>query len=293
MVLIVKRSIGQSIKKHASKEQKQKFLPKLIDGTHIGALAMSEVNAGSDALNLQLEAKKKDNGAYALTGSKMWITNGPIADVVIVYARTGTKITAFIVDKTCKNWHHAQVINKLGMQSSPTSELVFNDCEVPAANILGQINQGTSILMDGLNTERLILTGRPLGIMQRCLNLMHKYMNMRYQFQTNIGSFQLMQAKIANAYAQFAACSAWAFNLAQTAENINRFDASALILLASESASKIASETVQTYGGNGYSEDYEAAGLMRDAKLYEIGAGTNEIRRMLVGKYLLEQTYDY
>lgn len=277
------------LNKYGNINQKQKFLPKLISGEHIGALAMSEVSAGSDALNLKLSAKAL-NDDFILNGSKMWITNGPIADVVIVYAKTGEKISAFIVDKTCPNWYPAQTITKLGMRDSPTSELVFNNCRVPKQNLLGELDKGLYILMDGLNTERLILTGGPIGIMQASIKLMQNYMQMRQQFNQPIANFQLMQAKIADCYTKYAACSAWALNLSQ-ASSINRFDASALILFASEAASKVASEAVQTLGGNGYSEDYQAASLYRDAKLYEIGAGTNEIRRTIVGKYLLDKKY--
>lgn len=272
--------------KYGSEIQKQKYLPKLIRGEYVGALAMTEVSAGSDALSLKLSAKTDTNGNYILNGNKMWITNGPIADIVIVYAKTGKKISAFIVDKSCPNWYPAQTINKLGMRDSPTSELVFNNCLVPSENLLGELNQGIYLLMDGLNTERLILTGGPLGIMQSAIQTMQNYMQTRYQFQKPIAEFQLMQAKIADCYAKFAACSAWALNLTNS-NNINRFDPSALLMLASESASMVASEAIQTLGGNGYSEDYDVAGLMRDAKLYEIGAGTNEIRRLIVGRHLL------
>lgn len=272
--------------KYGNTKQKMKYLPKLISGKHVGALAMTEVAAGSDALSLKLSATMDENNNFILNGNKMWITNGPIADVVIVYAKTNDNISAFIVDKNCPNWYNAQTINKLGMRDSPTSELVFNNCKVPAENLLGEINRGIYLLMDGLNTERLVLTGGPIGIMQKSLNIMQKYMQNRQQFNKPIAEFQLMQAKIADCYAKFAACSAWAINLAQN-QDINRYDPSALLLLASEYASKIASEAVQSLGGNGYSEDYDVAMLMRDAKLYEIGAGTNEIRRLIVGRHIL------
>lgn len=278
--------------KYGTDTQKLRYLPKLVTGEFVGALAMTEVNAGSDVLNMQMSAVDDGQGNYILNGRKMWITNGPCADVIIVYARTqANAITAFIVDKTCPNWFPAQSINKLGMKGSETSELVFNNCPIPKTNVLGEINKAKYILMDGLNTERLVLSGGPLGIMEKCLKLMHKYMNDRQQFNKSIGSFQLMQAKIAECYAAFASTSAWAMQIAE-AEDINRHDPTALLMLASSHASKIASETIQTFGGNGYSEDYEAARLYRDAKLYEIGAGTNEIRKSLVGRYLLDEKYD-
>lgn len=274
------------LNKYGSHIQKNKYLPKLISGQHIGALAISEVNAGSDALNMQLEAKRINDNYFVLNGSKMWITNGPDANVIIVYAKTDENITAFLIDKSITGWSSGQIIDKIGMRASKTSEIYFNNCYVPVENVIGEINQGLYILMDGLSTERLILTGGAIGIMQACLELMKKYMNTRIQFNKTIGEFQLMRAKIAECYAVFAATSAWAINLCQN-ENINKFDPTALLMLASESASKVANETVQTFGGNGYTNDYEAAIYFTAAKLYEIGAGTNEIRKNLVGKYIL------
>lgn len=273
--------------KHGSEQQKKTFLPKLISGENIGALAMSEVDAGSDALNLRLKAERVSEN-FCLNGSKMWITNAPSADIIITYARTGKNITAFIVQKS-ETCYSAQAIDKLGMRASETSELVFSNCLVSSQNILGDLDKGKYILMDGLSCERLILTGGPLGIMQACLSQMHEYMNLRQQFGKKIADFQLMQAKMADCYTKFSATAAWAVNLSRSKQT-NYYDPTALLLFASENATYIANQAVQTLGGNGYSEDFDVAKYYRDAKLYEIGAGTNEIRRTLVGRYILNET---
>ena len=272
--------------KYGTSSQKQKYLPDLISGKKIGCLAISEVDAGSDALGLKLKASKQGDN-FIINGNKMWITNAPSADIVIAYAKTDNDITAFVLERS-SGWNSSQIIDKMGMRGSETSEIVFTNCKATSEDVLGGINQGKYILMDGLSTERLVLAGGPIGIMQACLTEMHQYMNIRQQFGKKIAGFQLMQAKFADCYNKFAATLNWA--LAITSSEINRHDPTALLLFASENATYVANEAIQTLGGNGYSEDFNVARYFRDAKLYEIGAGTNEIRRTLVGRYLLNDS---
>jgi len=276
--------------------QQAKYLPSLISGETIGALAMSEPNAGSDVVGMQLKAKE-DGDYFILTGSKMWITNGPDAGVVIVYAKTeadaGSRgITAFIVDKTCPNWYPAQKLDKLGMRGSNTSELVFEGCKVPRDNILGEINQGVHVLMSGLDYERVILAAGSVGIMQACLDVVLPYMHERKQFGRPIGEFQLMQGKIADMYTTLSASRAYLYQVARAcdAKLVTRFDAAGVILYCAEKATQVALEAIQSLGGNGYINEYPTGRLLRDAKLYEIGAGTSEIRRMLIGRELFAAT---
>ncbi len=282
------------IDRHGTDAQKQKYLPSLISGDNVGALAMSETSAGSDVTALKLSAKENENGDFVLNGHKMWITNGPDAQVVITYAKT-TKpdgeeaITAFIIDDHCSGWHPAQKLDKLGMRGSNTSELVFDQCVVPRDQILGNVHEGVAVLMRGLDYERIVLCGGPLGIMQQCMNVVLPYLAERKQFGKSIGQFQLMQGKIADLYTVFGASCTWACHVARLADaaRMQRFDAASAIMYVSENATKMALETIQCMGGNGYTNDYPAGRLLRDAKLYEIGAGTNEIRRMLIGRELL------
>jgi isovaleryl-CoA dehydrogenase len=287
------------IRRQGTHEQKIKYLPKLISGEHIGALAMSECGAGSDVLGMRLTAEKKGD-RFILNGNKMWITNGPDADVIVVYAKTnfnaGSKgITAFIVEKTFKGVSSAQKLDKLGMRGSNTSELVFQDCEVPEENILGHLNHGTKVLMSGLDYERVVLAGGPLGIMQSCLDLVLPYIHERKQFGQPIGSFQLIQSKLADMYTMFSAARAYVYAVAKACDRnqTTRKDAAAAILFASEKATAMTLETIQCLGGNGYTNDFPAGRLLRDAKLYEIGAGTSEIRRMLIGRELFEETLNH
>jgi isovaleryl-CoA dehydrogenase len=277
-------------------EQKHKYLPKLISGEHLGALAMSEANSGSDVVSMRLKAEKKGDH-YIFNGTKMWITNGPEADVVVVYAKTSPDkkskgISAFIVEKGMKGFYTAQKLDKLGMRGSDTCELVFEDCEIPAENLLGKLNNGVSVLMSGLDYERLVLSGGPLGIMQSCLDIVLPYIHERKQFGRSIGEFQLMQGKIADMYTTMNACKAYVYTVAKACDNkqITRKDAAGCILYASERATWMALETIQCLGGNGYVNEYPAGRLLRDAKLYEIGAGTSEIRRMLIGRELFKET---
>ncbi|WP_413112221.1 acyl-CoA dehydrogenase family protein [Thaumasiovibrio sp. DFM-14] len=280
--------------KHANEQQKRQFLPALISGEGIGALAMSESNAGSDVMSMQLRATPVDGG-YLLNGSKMWITNGPTATVLIVYARTAPDaISAFIIEQSMPGFHCAQKLDKLGMRGSDTSELVFQDCYVPSENLLGKINQGAQILMSGLDIERLILSGGPLGIMQACMDICLPYVRERQQFGQRIGNFQLVQAKLADMYSNMNAIRSYVYTVARNydAQHAPKQDTAGCILLAAEHASKMASDTIQLLGGNGYTNDYPAARLLRDAKLYEIGGGTSEIRRLIIGKTLVNMFCD-
>ena len=284
------------INRNGNDEQRAKYLPKLISGEHVGALAMSETGAGSDVVSMKLRADRK-NDRYVLNGSKMWITNGPDADVLVVYAKTdmdaGSKgITAFLVEKDFAGFSVAQKLDKLGMRGSHTGELVFEDCEVPGENVLGTEGRGASVLMSGLDYERVVLSGGPLGIMRACLDIVIPYIHDRRQFGHAIGTFQLMQGKLADMYSTWAACRAYVYAVAQACDRgeTTRKDAAGCILYAAEKATWMAGEAIQCLGGNGYVNDYPAGRLWRDAKLYEIGAGTSEIRRMLIGRELFEET---
>ncbi|MBY0378700.1 MAG: acyl-CoA dehydrogenase family protein, partial [Gammaproteobacteria bacterium] len=280
---------------NGSPAQKKQYLPQLISGEQVGALAMSETGAGSDVTAMQLRADKKGD-RYILNGHKMWITNGPQADVIIVYAKTdplaGKKgITAFIVEKTFKGFSIAQKLDKLGMRGSSTCELVFNDCEVPAENILGTLNQGTKVLMRGLDYERVILAAGPVGIMQACLDIVLPYVQQRKQFNKAIGEFQLIQAKLADMYTTLNACRLYLYAAAEACDRqkITRKDAASVILYTAEHATQMALQTIQCLGGNGYINEFPCGRLLRDAKLYEIGAGTSEIRRILIGRELFKE----
>lgn len=287
---------ANQIYRNGSEEQKAKYLPKLVDGSYIGALAMSEANAGSDVVSMQLKATLKDNH-YLLSGSKMWITNGPDADIVIVYAKTSPKeaghgITAFIVEKSFTRFQPAQKLDKLGMRGSNTCELVFDNCPVPIENVLGTVDKGVQVLMSGLDYERVVLAGGPLGIMQACLDLVIPYVHSRKQFGRSIGEFQLVQAKVADMYTRTNAARSYVYTVASACDRgeANRKDAAGAILYAAELATQIALDAIQLLGGNGYTNEYPAGRLLRDAKLYEIGAGTSEIRRMLIGRELFEES---
>ena len=284
------------IKRNGSDAQRKKYLPKLISGEHIGALAMSEPNAGSDVVAMGLKAEKK-GAAYILNGNKMWITNGPTADVLVVYAKTdlsaGPKgITAFIVEKDMPGFSVAQKLDKLGMRGSDTGELVFEDCEVPEENILGQLNGGVRVLMSGLDYERAVLSGGPLGIMAACMDVVLPYVHERKQFGQAIGEFQLMQGKIADMYTIWSASKSYAYAVGQACDRqeTTRKDAAGAILFTAEKATWMAGEAIQALGGNGYINEYATGRLWRDAKLYEIGAGTSEIRRFLIGRELFQET---
>ena len=283
------------IKRNGTHEQKLRYLPKLISGEQVGALAMSEPNAGSDVVSLRLKAEKKGD-RYLLNGSKMWITNGPEAEVVVVYAKTapdaGSRgITAFIVEKAF-GVTTAQKLDKLGMRGSNTGELVFEDVEVPEENILGDLNGGVKVLMSGLDYERAVLAGGPLGIMDACMDVVVPYIHEREQFGRPIGEFELMQGKMADMYTTMNACKAYAYAVGKACDRdkTTRKDAAGIILYAAEKATWMALEAIQTLGGNGYINEYSTGRLLRDAKLYEIGAGTSEIRRMLIGRELFEET---
>ncbi len=272
--------------------QKAKYLPKLMSGEHVGALAMSEPGAGSDVVSMQLKAVRRGD-LYVLDGRKMWITNGPEADTLVVYAKTAPEagargISAFIIEKGFKGFAPAQKLDKLGMRGSSTSELVFDACEVPAANLLGTENQGVSVLMSGLDYERVVLSGGPLGIMAAALDVALPYVRERRQFGQAIGTFELVQGKLADMYASFNACRSYAYTVAAACDRADstRKDAAACILFCAEAATRAALDAVQLLGGNGYINDYPTGRLLRDAKLYEIGAGTSEIRRMLIGREL-------
>ena len=284
------------IRRNGNAEQKKRYLPKLIAGEHVGALAMSEPNAGSDVVSMRTHAERKGDH-YVLNGSKMWITNGPVADTLVVYAKTdrtaGARgITAFIIEKTFKGFSTAQKLDKLGMRGSDTSELVFEDCEVPAENVLGVVGNGVNVLMSGLDYERAVLSAGPLGLMQACLDLVIPYVHQRSQFGQPIGRFQLMQAKLADMYVTLNASKAYVYAVARACDRgeTTREDAAGAILYAAERATWMALETIQCLGGNGYINDFPAGRLLRDAKLYEIGAGTSEIRRMLIGREIFEKT---
>ncbi len=284
------------IRRNASAEQKARYLPKLISGEHIGALAMSEPGAGSDVVSMKLRAEKKGD-RYILNGNKMWITNGPDADTLVVYAKTdasaGPKgITAFIIEKGFKGFSTAQKLDKLGMRGSNTCELVFQDCEVPEENILGKLHGGVRVLMSGLDYERAVLAAGPTGIMRACMDVVVPYIHERKQFGQAIGEFQLMQGKMADMYTTLNACRAYVYEVAKACDRgeTSRKDAAGVILYAAEKATWMALEAIQTLGGNGYINEYPTGRLLRDAKLYEIGAGTSEIRRMLIGRELFGET---
>ncbi len=284
------------IRRNGSAAQKRRYLPKLISGEHVGALAMSEPNAGSDVVSMQLRAERKDD-RYVLNGSKMWITNGPDADTLVVYAKTDPAagprgITAFLVEKTFKGFSPAPKLDKLGMRGSNTCELVFADCEVPAENVLGKIGEGVRVLMSGLDFERAVLAGGPLGILRACLDTVLPYVHDRRQFGQAIGGFQLIQGKLADMYTAMNASRAYVYAVGRACDEgrVTRKDAAGAILYAAEQATKLALDTIQVLGGNGYTNDYPAGRLLRDAKLYEIGAGTSEIRRWLIGRELFEET---
>ncbi|MDQ7248627.1 isovaleryl-CoA dehydrogenase [Dongia sedimenti] len=284
------------IRRNGNAAQKKRYLPKLIDGSHVGALAMSEPGAGSDVVSMKLKAEKKGD-RYILNGNKMWITNGPDADVLVVYAKTdpaaGSKgITAFLIEKGFKGFSTAQKLDKLGMRGSNTCELVFRDCEVPEENVLGEVGRGVRVLMSGLDYERAVLAAGPLGIMQAALDVALPYVHERKQFDQPIGSFQLVQGKLADMYTTLNASRAYVYAVAKACDRgqATRKDAAGAILFAAENATKVALDAIQLLGGNGYINDYPTGRLLRDAKLYEIGAGTSEIRRMLIGRELFEET---
>ncbi|WP_142848575.1 isovaleryl-CoA dehydrogenase [Telmatospirillum sp. J64-1] len=284
------------ISRHGTPAQKERYLPKLIGGEHVGALAMSEPDAGSDVVSMKLRAERKGD-RYVLNGTKMWITNGPDADTLVVYAKTDPQagprgITAFIVEKGMAGFSVAQKLDKLGMRGSNTGELVFADCEVPAENVLGREGQGVNVLMSGLDFERAVLAGGPLGIMQACLDVVLPYVHERRQFGQPIGEFQLMQGKLADMYTTLSACRAYVYAVAKACDRgeTTRKDAAGAILYAAEKATWMALEAIQCLGGNGYINDMPTGRLLRDAKLYEIGAGTSEIRRMLIGRELFKET---
>jgi isovaleryl-CoA dehydrogenase len=284
------------IRRNGNAAQKKKYLPKLISGEHVGALAMSEPGAGSDVVGMKTKAEKKGD-RYLLNGNKMWITNGPDAHTLVVYAKTdpdaGSKgITAFLIEKGMTGFSTAQKLDKLGMRGSNTCELVFQDCEVPAENVLGEVGKGVRVLMSGLDYERAVLAAGPLGIMQACMDAVIPYVHERKQFGKPIGEFQLMQGKIADMYTVMNAAKAYVYTVAKACDRgeTTRKDAAGAILYAAEKATWMALEAIQCLGGNGYINDYPTGRLLRDAKLYEIGAGTSEIRRMLIGRELFEET---
>lgn len=282
--------------RNGNESQKQKYLPRLCSGEHIGALAMSEPEAGSDVVSMKLRAESK-NGVFVLNGSKAWITNGPDADVYVIYAKTdadaGSRgITAFIVEAGLTGFSHAPKLDKLGMRGSNTAALFFDQCEVPAENVLGEIGGGAAVLMSGLDYERTVLAGGPVGIMQACLDVVIPYMHERKQFGQQLGTFQLMQAKLADMYTVLAASRALLYAVAQACDRgqTSRKDSAAVILYTAEQATQMALQAIQALGANGYINDYPCGRLLRDAKLYEIGAGTSEIRRILIGRELFSET---
>ena len=284
------------IRRNANDNQKKKYLPKLISGEHVGALAMSEPGAGSDVVGMKTRADKKGD-RYILNGNKMWITNGPEADTLIVYAKTDPNagprgISAFLIEKGMKGFSTAQKLDKLGMRGSDTCELVFQDCEVPEENIVGGLNEGVRVLMSGLDYERAVLAAGSTGIMQACIDAVIPYLHERKQFGQPIGTFQIMQAKLADMYVTMNAAKAYVYSVARACDRgeTTREDAAGAILFAAENATKVALDAIQCLGGNGYINDYPTGRLLRDAKLYEIGAGTSEIRRMLIGRELFEKT---
>ncbi|NIO40143.1 MAG: isovaleryl-CoA dehydrogenase [Burkholderiales bacterium] len=284
------------IRRNATQEQKRRYLPKLISGAHVGALAMSEPNAGSDVVGMKLRAQKRGD-RYLLNGNKMWITNGPDADLLVVYAKTDPEagsrgITAFIVEKHLKGFSTAQKLDKLGMRGSNTCELVFEDCEISEQNVLGEVNKGVHVLMSGLDYERAVLAGGPLGVMQACMDVVMPYVHDRVQFGQSIGEFQLMQAKLADMYTTMNASKAYVYAVGRACDRgeTTRKDAAGAILFAAEKATWMAGEAIQALGGMGYINETPTGRLWRDAKLYEIGAGTSEIRRWLIGRELFAET---
>jgi isovaleryl-CoA dehydrogenase len=284
------------LRRNGNAEQKRKYLPKLVSGEHVGGLAMSEPGAGSDVVSMRTRADRKGD-RYILNGSKMWITNGPVGETFVVYAKTdptaGSRgMTAFIVERSFKGFSTAQKLDKLGMRGSDTGELVFEDCEVPDENVLGAVGNGVNVLMSGLDYERVVLAAGPLGIMQACMDLVVPYVHQRTQFGQPIGRFQLMQAKLADMYVSMNASKAYVYAVAKACDEgrTTREDAAGAILYAAERATWMALEAIQCLGGNGYINEFPAGRLLRDAKLYEIGAGTSEIRRMLIGREIFEKT---
>jgi isovaleryl-CoA dehydrogenase len=281
------------IRRWGTEDQKRRYLPKLISGEHLGALAMSEAGSGSDVVSMKLRAERRGNDRYVLNGTKFWITNGPEAETLVVYAKTDPAaeargITAFLVENSFKGFRCAQKLDKLGMRGSDTGELVFEDCEVPAENVLGEVGKGVNVLMSGLDFERAVLAAGPLGIMQAALDAVLPYVRERQQFGRPVGAFQLMQAKVADMYVAMNSSRAYVYAVAKACDagRVTRYDAAGAILLASENAVKCALEAIQALGGAGYTKDYPVERLLRDAKLYDIGAGTNEIRRYLIGREL-------
>ena len=284
------------IRRNGTAEQKKRYLPKLISGEHVGALAMSEAGAGSDVVSMRTRADRKGD-RFVLNGSKMWITNGPLAETLVIYAKTDPDagprgISAFIVERGFKGFSAGQKLDKLGMRGSDTGELVFADCEVPAENVLGSVDGGVNVLMSGLDYERAVLAAGSIGLMQSCLDLVIPYLHERQQFGQPIGTFQIMQAKLADMYVTFNTAKAYVYAVAKACDRgeTTREDAAGAILYAAERATWMALEAIQCLGGNGYINDYPAGRLLRDAKLYEIGAGTSEIRRMLIGREIFEKT---
>jgi isovaleryl-CoA dehydrogenase len=282
------------IRRWGSAEQKQRYLPRLVSGEHLGALAKSEAGAGSDVMGMRTTARREGDD-YILDGSKMWITNAPEADEIVIYALTGAdtrNLSAFIVERGTQGMSTSPKLDKFGMRGSDTSEIVLQDCRVPVANLLGTEGKGATILMSGLDYERVVLAGGPLGIMRACMDLVMPYMHDRKQFGQAIGEFQLMQGKIADMYTAMNSCRAYVYAVARACdrEQTTRFDAAGCILVAAEKATWMASESIQALGGNGYTNEFPAGRLLRDAKLYEIGAGTSEIRRMLIGRELFNAT---
>jgi isovaleryl-CoA dehydrogenase len=284
------------IHRWGTEEQKRRYLPGLISGDHVGALAMSEPGAGSDVVSMRLRADRKGD-RYILNGSKLWITNGHYAETLVVYAKTDPAggprgITAFLIEKGFKGFRPAQKLDKLGMRGSPTSELVFEDCEVPEENVLGTVGKGVNVLMSGLDYERAVLAAGPLGIMQACLDVCLPYVHDRKQFDQPIGEFQMVQGKLADMYTRLNASRAYVYAVARACDagRTTRKDAAGAILFASEAATQMALDAIQLLGGNGYINEYPTGRLLRDAKLYEIGAGTSEIRRMLIGRELFKET---
>ncbi len=288
------------IYRNGNQAQKEKYLPKLVSGEHIGALAMSEANAGSDVVSMKISARKVSDAKgdrYILNGNKMWITNGPDADTYVIYAKTDTTkgahgITAFIVERDSPGFTQGEKLDKLGMRGSNTCELIFQDVEVPAENILGGLNQGVKVLMSGLDYERVVLSGGPTGIMRACMDIIVPYIHDREQFGKSIGEFQLVQGKIADMYTRMNACRSYLYAVASACDRgeTTRKDSAGVILYCAESATQLALDAIQLLGGNGYINDFSTGRLLRDAKLYEIGAGTSEIRRMLIGREIFSET---
>ncbi|CAG8523332.1 11693_t:CDS:10 [Funneliformis mosseae] len=287
------------IVRNGNEKQKSRYLPKLISGDYVGALAMSEPGSGSDVVSMRLRAEKKGN-RYVLNGNKMWITNGPDANVLIVYAKTNHEagargITAFLIEKEFQGFSTAQKLDKLGMRGSNTCELIFENCEVPAENVLGEENKGVYVLMSGLDLERLVLSGGPLGLMQAALDIVLPYVQSRYQFGQPIGHFQLIQAKLADMYTKLNASRSYVYSVARACDNghVSNRDCAAVILYSAERATEVALDAIQCLGGNGYINDYDTGRILRDAKLYEIGAGTSEIRRLIIARELYEEFSDH